>query len=448
MKEMTDQELTDKISQVFDDFEDASAAHGWQELRKKYPEKHSRPVLMWWTTAAAGLLLFCGIWFFASDTHTNQLSSDKPTSQPQSDSYSENSLLKRRNTDVIPDKKERERASSAQIELRAVPADKDSWPRTAPEGLSASANGRIEHAPRTVVNTLSLSSIKPLSIGGTDPQQSPLITLPKPSEIDLKIPGSSALRDSAVHVQAKLLALARPSLVDDDHHHKVRELPYSPAKTTSPKNMLSFYAGSFVNYAIGSESRVNFGAGFTSDIKLGNKLRLSTGLALANNSLSYNNSVPTGADDRLSFDLQPSFTGIGNNNLTTVTKYDASLLALDIPVNVKYLIIPENNKLYMLAGFSSGTYLNEKYSLSYKKYNPAGFYAGQDQGSTVETQFQAFDFARTLNVSVGYSTPLGRKQSITVEPFLKYPLGGLGSENLRFGSTGLNIKLNFSDLKK
>ena len=59
-----------------------------------------------------------------------------------------------------------------------------------------------------------------------------------------------------------------------------------------------------------------------------------------------------------------------------------------------------------------------------------------------------FDLMRTLNVSFGFNTRLSKKQSLTIEPFLKYPLGGLGSENIRFGASGINVKLNFNTAKK
>lgn len=67
MKETTDRELTDRISQVFDDFEDPMAEAGWKELRKKYPETDRNPVVLWWAAVAAILLVVCGLWFIAPD---------------------------------------------------------------------------------------------------------------------------------------------------------------------------------------------------------------------------------------------------------------------------------------------------------------------------------------------------------------------------------------------
>ena len=66
----------------------------------------------------------------------------------------------------------------------------------------------------------------------------------------------------------------------------------------------------------------------------------------------------------------------------------------------------------------------------------------------ISRQMKDFDLMRTLNVSFGFNTRLNKKQSLTIEPFLKYPLGGLGSENIRFGASGINVKLNFNTAKK
>ncbi|MGV3685137.1 MAG: hypothetical protein ACO1NS_05885 [Daejeonella sp.] len=447
---MTDQELTDKISQVFDEFEDPAAGYGWQELRKKYPEKHARPALIWWSTAAAILLMISGIWLAVPDTEVGKLAADKAGVKDQTENHPKTTETIRKDRLSTPENAVDEIPvpASGNVAINILKRSKaDDKKSSAPDNKLRSSQVASPSAAMDV-NMLSASLSPALPVAGNNPGQAPLITLPQPLRPALDKTDASAERDSALNVTARMLALAQPAAAGDDHLHKVEEQPYRSQKVASKNNMISFYAGSFFNYALGSETTLNFGAGFTSDIKLGNNLRLSTGLALANNSLSYNNGVPASGKEKLTFDMQPSFAAGGNNNLTTITKYDASLLALDIPLNIKYLLIPENNTLYMLAGLSSGTYLNEKYSLRYKKYNPAGFYAGQDQGSTVRTNFQTFDFARTLNISFGYSTNLGKTQNITIEPFLKYPLGGLGSEDLRFGSTGLNIKLNFSSLKK
>jgi hypothetical protein len=47
---------------------------------------------------------------------------------------------------------------------------------------------------------------------------------------------------------------------------------------------------------------------------------------------------------------------------------------------------------------------------------------------------------------MGY--PLGKSNRLIIEPFLKYPLAGLGAQQIHFGAGGLNLKINFKASKK
>jgi hypothetical protein len=119
------------------------------------------------------------------------------------------------------------------------------------------------------------------------------------------------------------------------------------------------YAGSFINYAEGSENNVNVGAGLSSDFRISKNLRISTGLNLSKNSLAYNQNEP--ANKYGSFqDANASIVG----TLVALSNYEAELLGLDIPVNIKYLFNPQKSSTYFLAGLSSGTYLSEKYAVN------------------------------------------------------------------------------------
>src|SRR5438309_598222 len=63
MDDPLDNDLRNRIREVFDNYDDGHADEGWQLLREKYPEKARRsPVLwLWLGSAAAILLLFLGI---------------------------------------------------------------------------------------------------------------------------------------------------------------------------------------------------------------------------------------------------------------------------------------------------------------------------------------------------------------------------------------------------
>ena len=209
----------------------------------------------------------------------------------------------------------------------------------------------------------------------------------------------------------------------------------------------SVFAGTYLNYSRGSENMMNFGAGFISDIRLSKNLKLSTGLSLASNSLSYNNNkLPENA----SASLNSAVDARDGNSLSTksISGFTADLLMLDIPINIKYQFAPESDKFYVSGGLSSGTYLAETYKYEYRNSNsPAGSFDNRIQDQKIKKQLNDFDLGRTLNLSLGLSTGFGKTQTISIEPFVKYPLGGLGSENLRFGSTGINLRLHFKPAK-
>ena len=63
MDEQFDNDLKNRIKEVFENFEDSSANEGWLLLRKKFPAEQSRRPLtwLWWGAAAAILLLFLGL---------------------------------------------------------------------------------------------------------------------------------------------------------------------------------------------------------------------------------------------------------------------------------------------------------------------------------------------------------------------------------------------------
>ncbi|WP_183566702.1 hypothetical protein [Mucilaginibacter sp. SP1R1] len=214
------------------------------------------------------------------------------------------------------------------------------------------------------------------------------------------------------------------------------------------------YAATFFNYAKGSNNQINAGAGFTSDIKLSKNIKLSTGLALAQNTLSYNSAPPVTADAVLKTQALVAYQQKDMLSVATafpiLKNYNANLVGLDIPLNLKYEFNPQKSDAYVSAGLSSGTFINEAYTSVYG-FAPSSVAAGAPQQTTDDVtrkSFSGFYFAKTLNVSFGVGYPVGKGNRLIIEPFLKYPLDGMGSQQLRFGAGGLNLKLNFTSQKK
>ena len=431
MNEPVDKMLASRIKQVFEDFEDPTADAGWKELRKKYPGRKRRPLILWLSSAAALFILATGLWFA---DQPGQLVTIKPAKD-------EKALVKLKTAPV---------AKSEKAE-KTVIAKKEISDRTPEQGTVAIPPVK-EHEEQPLSDVLS----------PVDEQPTLALTVPVDAQdqIQKDAPAHELPADLHPSKDAPLVLKGREGfpLIAIDPVKKptyIKEFNPEPIETEdkdensdpkSKKLALSVFAGSYFNYSEGSENQLNFGAGFVSDIRLSKNLKLSTGMSIASNSLNYDSAQDLPSHAYASF---ASSKDASSGNLTTITSYHASLLTLDIPVNIKYQFVPESDKFYVSAGLSSGTYLNETYAYQYRNFSTAtGSYVSQTQDQKIKKQLNDFDLGRTLNLSLGISTGFGKTQVISIEPFMKYPLGGLGSENLRFGSAGVNLKLRFTPQKK
>lgn len=487
MKEPLDTKLSSRIKEVFDGFEDSGADEGWKQLRTKFPEKNHRPLLLWMSSAAAVFIMAAGLWFFNQRVGNDAL---KPV---------KNNISVRNNS-----KKPGGRTGTEHPVNSKDGALQMAGPEKTRPAAETKAGMTVDDPPSSMVSDLPARAVKTEKIGMDSknlaillPVEKDSLIVSKPVPLILKnkevfpglIPETKRLADVSTFAtiagkkkpvvltgdsNAVAIIAKQPSVVikrqdifsatgveevkkSDPKKNEDRAITEDKSKlikTGESLNKVTFgvFAGSFFNYSEGSENQLNFGAGFSSDIRLGKNLKISTGLSIASNSLDFSGKETQNLSETATASLNTASGGSSPVNasiLTTITGYHATLLALDIPVNLKFQLRPDSDQFYLIAGFSSGTYLNETYDYRYRRFNALqGNYVSQDQDQKIKKQFNDFDLAQTLNFSAGISTGFGRKQSISIEPFLKYPLGGLGSQNLRFGSTGINLKLRFTPLQK
>ncbi len=218
-------------------------------------------------------------------------------------------------------------------------------------------------------------------------------------------------------------------------------------KTNEKRVHFGVYAATYFSYAKGSTDEVNMGAGFSSDIKISNNLKLVTGVAIGQNTLSYpgTSSVDAAASPYSfapSTNVAAAYLSYAQVATPSIKNYNANLVGLDIPLNLKYEINPKKSDTYILAGLSSGTFINESYTYFYNYPALNSSTLQQTQGATTSKSFNSFYFAKTLNLAFGVGYPIGNNH-LVIEPFLKYPLEGLGSQQIRFGAGGINLKFNF-----
>ena len=110
--------------------------------------------------------------------------------------------------------------------------------------------------------------------------------------------------------------------------------------------------------------------------------------------------------------------------------------------------------MFISTGISSLVYLKESYSENYYVENIQEVYNNTTQSyetlylydNVNETSksgaFQTFDFAKLINISVGYLIPL-KKGNLILEPYAKLPIGKLTTYNISYGYGGLALKYDF-----
>ena len=187
-----------------------------------------------------------------------------------------------------------------------------------------------------------------------------------------------------------------------------------------------------------SASSFNFSGGLTADIPVFSNFQFSTGLQFENQSIVSNGP-------------QISTSGPANQS-------KANLMNLDLPLNLTWRFYPGKLKCYYLtAGVSSLAYLKQDYqntSYSQQLVAVSSLVGGHEivsynivnVASTTQnlvTPFRTFDFAGRLNFMLGLEQQLSPKLFLHFEPYLKIPVSGLATENLKYISSGVTFKVSF-----
>lgn len=477
-KENFDEELKNRIKQVFEEYDDGAANKGWNLLREKYPEKKRDKYFFWWAGLAALFLvaLLFGL-FLSGNLKNNHL---KLVKQPKKDFVStsgqtasahknyapvQNSPAKKplhypvrtsiahtKKTSVktasplianrLPQQQNTEQAAVEPVNTKKTPV-KTVWPLLAqtvkdrPEKTNRQTT-KPENQPKTATqNNTVFTGIKKGSVADSILKTAPV----RPA----------ALSDSSQKKQPQLLVkTTNPATTKSPIVKKAAPIKKLSGKLS--KFGFGLFAGAHLNYAKGSNNQLGLGAGWSVDFRIGKNLKLVSGLGLMQNKLRYSQGVSASTQSAATSYSAPqpvqATTSVQTSNISSM---DASLLALDIPVNLAYTFLPGKNSISVSAGLSSTTFATEVYDYHYNVFTAAATAGGVAAASTQNLQerknFNSFNFAKTLNLAIGFAYPLG-KNKLLVEPFLKYPLGGMGLQQLKFGSAGINFRINLTSYKK
>lgn len=243
--------------------------------------------------------------------------------------------------------------------------------------------------------------------------------------------------------------------VNNDMHQSLdglKEMPVNDVEKKAERRLnWDVTAGSMLTYAEQQlASGLGFAGGVLSEYRVSDWFGVSSGLVLAYQQFEVDDMPLRQRLSKAEYDYVPE-----QYTARTLGDQSYEFLALDIPVNVQvYIQEARKTQWFVSAGFSSLLYLQQRVSGTETAYIDAEYfepvtnsyrtvsYTSEVQMASNYDALSRFDFARLLNVSVGYE--VRREHSVAiVEPFIKYPLGPLSSRNIKMGMGGLRIRLRF-----
>lgn len=439
MSEPFDKKLIARINEVFDNFEDDASDGAWLKLQKRLPEPKKRRYAGWWLSSAAALLLLVAGWFIVTN-------SKHPEKREK---------MVAKSSDKIQNEIKRQESSAADVSAKIVSRQDDFTQIAKIQSPRSVKSGKRSNNKQSIAQSIEDGTpLASTEFGDTQSQQDlTIMALAAKSVENRSNSDQTATSNIELASSADLpvnTAIIDPNADEPAKIPQLEDLPYEDKEQPKSKARLNVavFAGSYLTYAEGSETSLNSGFGISSEIKLGKKLSFSTGVSLAQNSLKFNTSIPQQAQANFAKTAHLpeglSFNSPGTSSSgISIHSYDARLLGFDIPFNLKYLFLQKKNSIYLITGISSNFFINESYTYNYN-YGSNINNPNNEPADRTSGHFQSFDFARIVNLSVGYEHNLNQKTKISFEPFIKYPVSGLGSHDLRFGAAGMNLKFNFN----
>lgn len=231
---------------------------------------------------------------------------------------------------------------------------------------------------------------------------------------------------------------------EDDNFELARE------NKSSKKIEIGVAIASLSNYAEqGTGSNLNVGGGFSASWHFSKKISLSSGMMIARQSMEYNK---TESSNLLVQNKAGEYAMDNSLNMLDVNTAEMSLefVGIDIPLNLEF----KHKRFVLTTGVSSLIYIQEKFNYSFTamvtntayNYSSNRYETVSNMNQVAEEEktipFSHFDFARLVNIAVGYNIPVG-KSELLLEPYIKLPVGNISSRQVKMGAGGLALKYYF-----
>lgn len=438
MKEQFDKVLRDHIKDTFDEYNDGLAHDGWLHYQKKTRNKKRKAFLLWsLPSGIAASILF--ILFFNNniskqDDVTNKLVDGKELNMSGNFQKSTEDRLLRPS---IPLNKTLAKKSAYPLSKEKVrqisPSDKKVFLENTEQQVVNPANSIPNVSENTSTNNHSNDDLKS-------------------TEHIVTTNNTSAHATSILENTKSLFEEEEPPTYADVYQNPTSSFGYDKGGKTRMafknklKNVkLSLDASTYVNFSdAGLNDQINLAVGVVSEYRITKKLSIHSGINVNRQSSSFTHEVPVSQDNvTTAMSLTNSVASIVNGQFT-----NARLVGLDIPLNIKYSTNNKKLNWFVSSGISSYALVNEKYFNSFSVTRFAFTGVETSTVSTVEehteSPISSFQFARSLNFSVGFAFPMKKVTTLSVEPFIKYPLKQFGQQNLALGSGGVSLKIELN----
>lgn len=440
MKEQFDKELRNHIRDTFDHFDDQLADDGWQKFKAQKRRK-KRGLIFWYSLPGGIAAALALLWLI------NIYNNPSPNNQPKiaqnqvdvTNSLNHQNKEQHQSTNSI-NSKELKNTSSEEVSSSENELASSQKSNATSKGLESS----VKSSKIAQLNTalLAIKVIKrPINATSILANKTSSLTVTSVPSIELSGTNSDA-QTTEIEVREKGLALANAEPQPTPTLFLARETEQKTSPTAKKNKLkVALDANTFMNYsAAGLNNQINLGLGVSTDLKISKHLSLSSGILLNRQTSTFDGNDKVYAGFRLS-----SFSTMVTVPKSQIT--NAKLVGLDIPLNLKFSINMGKTRTFLSTGFSSYSVINERYVNDYSVVNYSITGIRANRITTVQDNpsgsFSYFKFAQSLNLSFGILYPISKKSTLSVEPFMKYPLTGLGYQDLLIGAGGVSFKLNF-----
>jgi hypothetical protein len=429
-----DNELTDLIKKTLSEHEESYVEGAWENF--VYQQKRRRRVLYWRISSSVAACLLLGLLFIS-------IPGGDPARQKGTPAQITAESISGSNEDISQIKESTQKRAgynnTGMVNL-SDNAEEINKSKNVEEGEKV---GNVDNS-KTLVKNKKKAPQTVLEKEGRDliaenmPDKIPEKTTAQSPAVTDKEKEAAAIQKS--EPSEKVVAIQEKE--KQEYTFDIRESDDVRGKNLKKKKvLLGFNLSPGIN-STSTGASFNYAGGVNMEIALLPELSLSTGVQIEHQTVETVNSVANAA--------------IPSDHM------NANLTNLDIPINITWRFLTkgvgkEKYSYYISGGVSSLAYLGERYvkttyrqevreQLNMVASEAKMTYQLENFATTSENKeepFKAFDVAGRINLIFGIERKISQDLNLHIEPYVKIPLSGLGSENMKFMTSGITCKISF-----